>query len=160
MNITLQARQLEHVMQFFQESKDEVLKGLFPFMENTLEEAIDMFKETLEPDATSYGKIICVDDNYIGDVWCYCIDEVEDKHCFLSIVIFDKHYWHKGIGGKVLEEFCGEIAEKYAIHKICAFTYKHNVASKRLLEKVGFTCKEEFIDDGIPSYYLEKDLVI
>lgn len=159
MNAKLQERQLEHVIRFYQESKDEELRMLFPFMESTLEETIDMFKASLEPHATSYGRIICVDNEYIGDVWCYCIDEVEEKNCFLSIVIFDKLYWNKGIGGKVLKEFCGEVAEKYAINKICAFTYKHNVGSKKALEKVGFKCIEEFVEDGIASYYLEKDLV-
>ncbi len=158
MNMTLQDRELEHVKRFYEESKDVELQELFPFVENTLEETIDMYKASLEPDSTSYGRIICVDNRYIGDVWCYCIDEKEEKNCFLSIVIFDKLYWNKGLGARALEEFCQEITNRYAIDNICAFTYKHNVASIKTLEKVGFKCIEEFEEEGIASYYYEKAL--
>lgn len=158
LNINLRNRELDHVKKFWQVSKDPELQKLFPFQDNTLEEAVEMYKKSLLPDAASYGKTIYVNDCYIGDVWCYCIDENVEKNCFLSIVIFNKDYWNKGIGAKVLNEFKEKIAHKYAINKICAFTYKFNIASSRTLEKVGFKCVEEFEENNIPSLYYELKL--
>lgn len=156
MKVVLEERQLKHVKQFYKESKNQELRDLFPFQDITLDESIKQFEASLESGARSYGKIITVDEQYIGDIWCYSIDEVKEKSCFLSIVIFDKAYWGKGIGSEAIEVFCNEIANRYAIDKICAFTYKHNVGSVRTLEKTGFSCIEEFVEDGIASYYLEK----
>lgn len=155
LNINLRDRELNHVKIFWQESKDEVLRKLFPFQDQTIEEAIELYNQSLQPSATSFGKTIYADDCYIGDVWCYCIDQQEEKSCFLSIVIFDKAFWNKGIGAKVLRDFSGLIAKRYDINKICAFTYKSNTASIMTLEKVGFKCVEEFIEDGMTSLYYE-----
>ena len=157
-NINLRNRELEHIKRFWEVSKDPELQKLFPFQDNTLEEAIEMYEKSLLPDATSYGKTIYVNDCYIGDVWCYCMDERVEKSCFLSIVIFDKDYWNKGIGAKILHEFNQIIAHKYAINKICAFTYKFNIASRRTLEKVGFKVVEEFEENEITSLYYELKL--
>ncbi|WBW96323.1 GNAT family N-acetyltransferase [Oceanirhabdus sp. W0125-5] len=158
LDINLKNRELDNVKRFWNVSKDSELKKLFPFLDNTLEEAIDMYDKSLLPDATSYGKTIYVNDCYIGDVWCYCIDEKVERSCFLSIVIFDKNYWSKGIGAKVIHEFNEIIAKKYHIDKICAFTYKSNIASRRTLEKVGFKCLEEFKENDITSLYYELKL--
>lgn len=155
LQINIRDRELNHVKRFWEASKDPELQKLFPFQDNTLEKAIEMYEESLQPDATSWGKTIYVKDRYIGDVWCYCIDESVEKSCFLSIVIFDKDYWNKGIGVKVLQDFSRLIAQRYAINKICAFTYKYNVASIRTLEKVGFKCIEEFEEEGMASLYYE-----
>ncbi|WP_105614328.1 GNAT family N-acetyltransferase [Vallitalea okinawensis] len=159
LNINLRARELDHVKRFWQESQDEDLQRLFPFQKQTLEEAIELFYQSLQPEAKSYGETIYVDDCYIGDVWCYCIDEKNEKSCFLSIVIFDKAFWKKGIGAKVLHDFNQLIIKRYDINKICAFTYKFNTASIMTLEKVGFKCIEEFEEDGVASLYYEYNII-
>lgn len=95
---------------------------------------------------------------YIGDVWCYAIDEALEKCCFLSIVIFNKDYWNKGLGSEALDEFIQEIKERYQVDTISAFTYKFNIASIKTLEKIGFQCIEEFVEQEISSLYYELEI--
>lgn len=156
--IHLETRELEHVKRFWEESKDVELGKLFPFQDNTLEEAIELYKQSILPNAKSYGKTIYVEDEYIGDVWCYCIDENKEKNCFISIVIFNKDYWSKGIGAIALSEFNKIISYKYDINKICAFTYEFNIASRKTLEKVGFKQIEEFEENNVKSLYYELEI--
>lgn len=57
-NIYLQNRELHHVIKFWEMSKDKQLQTLFPFQNQTLEEAIELYHQSLLPMATSYGKTI------------------------------------------------------------------------------------------------------
>ena len=152
--IELKNRQLQHVKEFYNHSKDTQLQKLFPFQDITLEQTIEQYYDSLQPNATSFGKTIYVNNSYIGDVWCYSINEVE-KNCFLSIVIFDRAFWGKGIGSEVLVDFIKQLKQKYNLNKLCAFTYKANLASSKMLSRVGFNCIEEFEEDGIKSLYFE-----
>jgi RimJ/RimL family protein N-acetyltransferase len=154
-NIFLRPRTIDTVKIFWEKTQDETLEKLFPFYRTTLDEAIEMYYETLKPNSRSYGQVIYVDETYIGDVWCYSIDEINEKQAFISIVIFDKLYWGKGIGKYVLKTFCNTIFQRYSINKLCAFTYKTNLKSVKALESVGFNIIEEFDEDGVSSYYLE-----
>jgi RimJ/RimL family protein N-acetyltransferase len=156
--VTLQDRELEHVKVFWEEIKDEELKALCPIRETSLEDAILLFEQTKNAGASSYGKSIYAENKYIGDVWCYSVDEIEHRNCFVSIVIFEKSYWHKGLGAVALAEFLKIIENKYDIDRICAFTYASNKASKTLLEKVGFKFKEAFEEEGTSSLYYEYHL--
>lgn len=151
----IKKRELKHVIKFWEESKDSELQRLFSFQNNTLEETIKLYEDSLLENAKSYGETIYVDDCYVGDIWCYSIDETYEKNCFISIVIFDKNYWNRGIATIALSEFNKIIANKYAINRICAFTYKFNMASRNLLEKNNFKYVEEFKEDNIESLYYE-----
>lgn len=155
MNYRLVKRTEAYVENFWNASKDEGLRAIFPFMDLSLEESLELFKASNEPGATSFGRSIIVDDIHVGDVWCYAIDEKNEKSCFLSIVIFNKEYWGKGLGSKVTSDFLGQVSRKYMVDKVCAFTYEDNVSSKTMLEKVGFEMKESFVEDGRPSLYFE-----
>jgi RimJ/RimL family protein N-acetyltransferase len=103
----------------------------------------------------SYGKVIYYKDQYIGDVWCYGIDEINERMTMISVVIFEKQLWGKGIGTEVTKDFVKEVFKKYDIEKIGAFTYSNNLRTIGLLEKVGFTQIQTFIEDGIESTYFE-----
>lgn len=153
--ICLKGREKEHVLVFWDKTRDEEIQKLFPFSINSLEESIKLFEESLKANAISYGKVIYYNGQYIGDVWCYCIDEIDEKMCMLSIVIFDKESWGKGIGSKVIEKFSDDVFGKYNIEKIGAFTYSFNIGSKRCLEKAGFSEVEVFVENGIESSYYE-----
>lgn len=154
-NVSLKPRTLENVKIFWEASQDEEIKRLFPSSTSTLDEAIALYEESLKPNARSCGKVIYVDDKYIGDIWCYEIDENEDKQAFVSIVIFNKSYLGMGIGKQALTQFCHLIFERYNIDKLCAFTYGTNQRSIGALESVGFKKIEEFMEDGVLSYYYE-----
>lgn len=152
----MKPRNLDNVKVFWEKSKDEELGRLFPFMNNSLEEAIKLYEESIQPEAKSFGQVIYADDEYIGDVWCYGIDDTEEKSAFISIVIFNKDFWGQGIGKYVLEEFSEITFNRYSVNKLCAFTYKSNVRSIAALENADFVKIEEFEEEGIASWYFEK----
>lgn len=154
-DLLLKPRTCEHVKIFWEKSQDEEIERMFPFNRSTLDDAIKLYEETLKPGARSFGQVIYVDDKYIGDIWCYGIDEDDEKQAFVSIVIFDKTYWGKGIGEHALKQFCQLVFERYAINKLCAFTYKDNKRSIGPLESAGFKKIEDFVEDGVLSCYYE-----
>ncbi|MBL4936843.1 GNAT family N-acetyltransferase [Clostridium sp. YIM B02515] len=153
--LLLKPRTLEHVKIFWEKSQDQEIERMFPFNKGTLNDAIKLYEETLKPDAKSFGKVINIDNKYIGDVWCYGIDEAAEKQAFVSIIIFDKTYWGKGIGKDALKQFSKLVFERYAVSRLCAFTYKDNKRSIATLESAGFKKLEEFKENGIISCYYE-----
>ena len=51
--------------------------------------------------------------------------------------------------------FIKNVCERYNVKTIGAFTFAHNNASIRVLEKNGFVVIEEFEEDGVLSKYLQ-----
>ncbi|BES66174.1 hypothetical protein SANA_26130 [Gottschalkiaceae bacterium SANA] len=155
MNISLQARTRDHVKEFWEKTQDSEIQNMFPSSISSLEEALALFENSLQNNATSYGKVILVDGLYIGDIWCYGIDVADEKMAMLSIVIFDKSKWGQGIAATLIPPFLDEVFHRYPIQSIGAFTYTSNQRSLRALQKSGFQSLETFIEDGIKSIYLE-----
>ena len=153
--IELLDRQKENVITFWHATQDDESERLFPRSVSSLEDALALFEASHAPDATSFGKIICVDGQYIGDVWIYGMDAHVEKMAMLSIVIFDKTCWGKGIGTAVVRAFCETCLATYKIKKIGAFVYAHNARMDKALTKAGFINKERFVEDGIESLYYE-----
>lgn len=141
MEIELRAREKWHVRVFWERSQDPEIKKFFP-----------SGTESLQEDATSYGRVIYYKGRYVGDIWCYCI---QDKTAMLSIVIFEKECWGQGIAAVVTRMFLHEIFAKYGLDRIGAFTYSANTRVIGLLEKVGFMEIDTFIEDGLKSNYFE-----
>ena len=155
MKIELGDRTAETVSVYFSKAQQQVIKSTLPQKATTLEEALSDYKDTLKPNATSYGKTTVVDGVYMGDVWCYCIDKNETPNAMLSYCVFDTSYWNNGIATAAVSLFLTEIKKKFAFHTIGAFTFSDNHASIRVLEKNGFSCIEEFDEDGRKSKYLQ-----
>ena len=158
MNISLRERTAETVRIYFEKANTPQIKKLLPQKAKTVEEALADFEKTLLPDATSYGRTIYADDQYVGDIWCYCIDANEEPNCMLSYCIFEQDLWSKGIATKAVSLFAEEIRIKYAVKTIGAFTYAHNVASIKVLQKNGFQLVESFEEDGVLSCYLQQNV--
>lgn len=155
MNIILKKRTSEHITVFWNKTQDEEIKRLFPISNESLEESLMLFEESLKKTASSYGKVIYFQERYIGDIWCYNIDENSEKMAMLSILIFEKELWGRGIAKKVTKLFVEEVFDKFDIEKIGAFTYSNNYASIGLIEKIGFVEMEKFVEGGIESKYYE-----
>ena len=153
--ICLGDRTAETVRFYFEKAQQPEIKAVLPQKAQTVEEALANFRETLLPNAASYGRTIFADGQYIGDIWCYCIDAQEEPNAMLSYCIFEKAYWSQGIATKAVAMFLKEVRAKYALHTIGAFTYSDNLASVRVLEKNGFTEMEEFSEDGRDSKYFQ-----
>lgn len=153
--IRLEPRTAEHVKIYWERTQDEEIRTMFPMTGATLEQALSLFEQSSLPGASSYGRIILAEGRYIGDIWCYCIDEEKEKTAMLSILIFDKDFWHRGIGQRAIGLFLQEMFTKYRLDSIGAFTFADNGSSIHALEKCGFQKQEEFVEDGRASVYLE-----
>ena len=137
MTITLGERTALHVSTYWHKTQDAEIKALLPSSAQSEEQALEAFHKSQLPGATSFGRVILADGQYIGDIWCFCIDETDEKSAMLSHCIFDKSFWNKGIASQVAVLFLQEVFQRYNIDKIGAFTYSSNLASIRVLEKAG-----------------------
>ena len=155
MLITLGKRTADSVKTYFEKSNIPEIRRVLPQKAKTVQEALEDYEQTLLPDAKSFGQTVYVDGKYVGDVWCYCIDMDEEPNCMLSFCIFEPEYWSKGIATTAVKMFIQNICDKYHFKSIGAFTFAHNQASLRVLEKSGFSIKEEFEEDGVLSKYLQ-----
>jgi len=155
MMITLRNRTADTVRTYFEKAGRPKIKRFLPQKAKTVEEALADYEKTLLPGASSYGRTIYADDQYIGDVWCYCIDQNEEPNCMLSFCIFEPEYWSKGIAAAAVKMFMQDICFKYEVKTIGAFCFSNNYASVKVLEKNGFELVEEFEEDGIWSKYFQ-----
>ena len=155
MVITLEERTADSVRIYFERANQPAIKQVLPQKAKTIEEALEDYEESLLPDATSFGQTVYVDGKYIGDVWCYGIDMDHEPNCMVSFCIFEPEYWSRGIATKAVSMFIKKICVKYKFKTIGAFTFAHNMASSRVLEKNGFVVVEEFEEDGVLSKYLQ-----
>ena len=155
MDICLGNRTAETVRVYFEKANQPEIKAVLPQKAQTVEDALADYRATILPNASSYGRTIIANGNYIGDIWCYCIDINEEPNAMLSYCIFEKAYWSQGIATEAVAMFLKEIRVKYALHTIGAFTFSDNLASIRVLEKNGFSEVEEFSEDGRSSKYYQ-----
>ena len=157
MVVELRDRTANTVIAYFQATRDSEVRKYLPQKATTETEALADFEKTQQPEATSYGRTIFVDGNYIGDVWCYCIQQ-DEPNAMVSYCIFDKAYWSKGIATETLRMFLAEIVDKFGLKSVGAFTYSSNESSIKVLLKNGFIDTETFVEDGIESKYFQKDM--
>ncbi len=156
--IALGDRTEQTVTLYFTKAQQPMIQSNLPQKAKTVEEALQDYRNTLLPDATSYGRTIIVNDRYVGDVWCYCIDKTKTPNAMLSYCVFDPSYWNKGIASAAVSLFLSEVKERYAIHTVGAFTFSDNSASIKVLEKNGFSCVEEFYEDKRRSQFFQCEL--
>lgn len=155
MSIELRTRSAETVSIYFKKANTPAIRAVLPQKAKTLEEALADFERTQLPGAASYCRTIYTDGKYIGDTWCYCIDKNEEPGAMVSYCVFEPDYYGKGIATEALRLFIAEIVPKFKLKSLGAFTFASNNASIRVLEKNGFTKREEFEEDGVLSCYLQ-----
>ena len=155
MVIALEKRTADTVRIYFEKANKKEIKQVLPQKAKTVEEALEDYEKTLLPNAGSFGQTVCVDGQYVGDVWCYCIDLGNEPNCMVSFCIFETEYWSRGIATAAVNMFIKNICAKFGIKSIGAFSFSHNVASLKVLEKNGFAVMEEFEEDGVLSKYLQ-----
>ena len=155
MHISLENRTADSVRTYFEKANRPEIKQVLPQKAKTVEEALEDYEKTLLPNAKSYGQTVYVDGKYVGDVWCYCIDMEDEPNCMLSFCIFEPEYRSKGVATTAVKKFIQNICARYHVKTIGAFTFAHNLASIRVLEKNGFVVMEGFEEDGVLSKYLQ-----
>ena len=155
MVITLEKRTADSVRIYFKKANRPEIKQVLPQKAKTEDEALEDYEKTLLPNATSFGQTVYVDGKYVGDVWCYCIDMEDEPNCMVSFCIFEPEYWSKGIATTAVNMFIKKVCTRYNVKTIGAFTFAHNNAAIRVLEKNGFVVMEEFEEDAVWSKYLQ-----
>ncbi len=155
MQIILGDRTEETVTRYFERAQDERIRSALPQKAKTLGEALQDYRRTLLPGATSYGRTIWAGSQYAGDIWCYGIAPADTPQAMVSYCVFPE-YWGQGIATAALAQFVDEAVQRFNIHIFGAFTYESNLSSRRVLERSGFVLMETFTEDGIPSCYYER----
>ena len=158
MEITLGTRTAETAAAYFEKTNNETFRKVLPQKAQTVEEAVADFHASQLPGAASFGRTILADGAHVGDVWCYCIGLNDTPNAMVSYCVFEQTLWGQGIASKALELFLPEIARKYGLKTVGAFTFADNHPSIRVLEKNGFRLMEEFTEDGILSQYFQLEL--
>lgn len=158
MKIELKERTERHVRIYYEKVQDPDIRKTLPQTVETLEQALVNFRNTLQPNATSYGKTVYVDEIYAGDIWCYGISPHETPQAMVSYCLFEKMLWGNGVMSIALMQFLDDIAQRYSLTSIGAFTYSSNQASIRVLVKNGFIEKETFVEDGAESKYFQLEV--
>jgi [ribosomal protein S5]-alanine N-acetyltransferase len=97
-------------------------------------------------DAVSFVITLGDEDKLIGQVSAIQFDP-EFKFTEISYII-DPEHWGKGIATEVVERIVQFLFKDMKIHKIRASFYARNVASRRVLEKVGFV-QEGHLRDNV-----------
>ncbi|WP_262891280.1 GNAT family N-acetyltransferase [Adhaeribacter swui] len=64
-------------------------------------------------------------------------------------------YWHQGFATEAARASLHYGFTTLQLTKIYAMADTRNLASKNILEKVGFTCSETFIYEGTPHYWFK-----
>lgn len=159
MDIILGSRTAETAAIYFGKTNSEAIRKVLPQKARTVEEAVADFYASQRPGASSYGRTILADGQYVGDVWCYCIDPGGTPNAMVSYCVFEPSLWGQGVASRALNMFLSEIAGKYGLKTVGAFTYSSNLSSIRVLEKNGFRRMEEFVEDGVSSQYFQLDLL-
>lgn len=157
MEVCLGKRTEETAALYFQRTNNAVIRKNLPQKAKTVEEAVEDYRQTLLPGASSYGRIILADGRYVGDVWCYCMNPNETPNAMLSFCVFETLCWGRGVATEAVKLFIGEITERFHIATLGAFAFSDNMGSIRVLEKNGFRVAEEFAEDGTASQYFELD---
>ena len=157
MKIELRQRTAETVLKYFQMAQDPEIKRFLPQKAATLEEALADYQKTLLPGSTSYGRTIWLDGVYAGDIWCYCL-QAEEPNAMVSYCVFEKEFWGRGAASGALSLFLTEIAARFQVKTLGAFTYSANAASIRVLLKNGFQEMETFLEDGVESKYFQMEM--
>lgn len=157
MKIELRERREENVRVYFEKTRDGEIQKFLPQKARTVDEAVADYRKSLEPGSTSCGRTIYAGGVYVGDIWCYCM-QTDRPNAMVSYCVFDKAYWGRGLATEALRQFLEEIADRFGMESVGAFTFSENAASVRVLEKNGFAEVERFVDDGAESVYLERSL--
>ena len=159
MSVKLGQRTEETVAVYFERAQSAAIRAVLPQRARTLEEALADYRRTLEPGASSFGRTILADGQYVGDVWCYGIRPDSAPAAMVSYCVFEPSLRGRGAASQALGRFLPEVAGKYGLKTVGAFTFADNLPSLRVLEKNGFRLTESFTEGGRASgYYLRSSM--
>ena len=136
MNITLTAFPEEELAAIATWRSDSEVRRYLRHGYSTLAEVVKWYRDYFSAE-TNHLLGILVDNQLIG----YCTIEhidPENRKCEVGIVIGEKDYWYKGIGGTVIRELLKRAFTELHLHRVEAVIHADNVASIRCFARAGF----------------------
>lgn len=114
------------------------LRDVFPHP-YTLADARDYVDSCLAGDPEmSLCRAIAVDDHAVGSIALCRGSDVYQKTAELGYWLAED-FWGRGIMTQTVRQICREGFSRWDIQRIYAEPFAHNIASRRVLEKAGFT---------------------
>lgn len=83
-------------------------------------------------------RTIEIDGRAVGSIGIFIKSDVYEKSGELGYWL-SEDYWHKGIMSSAVQIICKEAFAEFDIIRIFAEPFAHNMGSRRVLEKAGFT---------------------
>ena len=116
--------------------QDNLRDGLpYPYTEQDGKEFISAMLSADENETFAFA--IIVDDMVIGSIGIFRQDNIHRQTAELGYYIAEE-YWGKGIMTEAVKQICEYVFAKSDIIRIYAEPFANNIASCRVLEKVGF----------------------
>lgn len=114
------------------------LRDAFPYP-YTREDAAGYVSMCLENDESrQICRAIVVDGRAVGSVGVFVESDVYRKSAELGYWLAEE-YWGKGIMTAAVRLICKQAFDKFDLMRIHAEPFAHNIGSRRVLEKAGFT---------------------
>lgn len=118
---------------------DNLRDGIpYPYTEKDGTEFLSAMLAADERDTFAFA--VTVNDKAIGSVGAFRQDNIHNKTAELGYYLAEK-YWGNGLMTEAVQQLCDYIFANTDIIRIYAEPFAHNVASCRVLEKVGFQCE-------------------
>ena len=116
--------------------QDNLRDGLpYPYTEQDGKEFISAMLSADENETFAFA--IVVDDKVVGSIGIFRQGNIHSQTAELGYYIAEE-YWGKGIMTEAVKQICEYIFAKSDIIRIYAEPFAYNIASCRVLEKVGF----------------------
>lgn len=116
--------------------QDNLRDGLpYPYTEQDGKEFISAMLSADENETFSFA--IMVDDKVVGSIGIFRQGNIHSQTAELGYYIAEE-YWGKGIMTEAVKQICAYVFAKSDIIRIYAEPFAYNIASCRVLEKVGF----------------------
>jgi RimJ/RimL family protein N-acetyltransferase len=127
-NIALRAVQESDLPIFFEHQRDELANRLAAFPARDREAFMAHWAKIMQ-DESVILKTILFEGQVAGNVLSFVISDEREVGYWLG-----REFWGKGIATRALSEFLAQVKER----PLYAHVAKHNLASRRVLEKCGF----------------------
>ena len=119
---------------FYEQQLDPEAAQMADFPSRNRDAFMAHWKKIMADESSVQLKTILFNGEVAGNIVCF--EQLGDREVGYWL---GKEYWGKGIATKALEEFLKEIKTR----PLYAHVAKHNVGSRRVLEKCGFTMAGE-----------------
>lgn len=118
---------------------DNLRDGIpYPYTDDDARDYISAMLSSDEDDTFSFA--VTVDDVTVGNVSAFRQDNIHRRSAELGYYL-DERYWGRGITTVAVRQLCDYVFSHSDIVRIYAEPFATNIASCRVLEKVGFTCE-------------------